>query len=173
MLCVLSRRHERVRVPDHRNAILDTKNADFLIERAGAGVFGRNPPMTDPASNLAIGAGRVDLLGIGPVLDIAEHAAYDFGRLWIAAAVNRDNLDARSHLPHVARDLADELRQQVDDQARPALAGIQRDLVPIDRQARRDGISNHRSLIDVVPLALPAALVLLERVRVNASPALF
>jgi hypothetical protein len=64
MIGVRFGRQHGVGIPEHRNPVLDADDPDFLVERAGVGVFGRDGPMADAASHLAVGAGGVDVLGL-------------------------------------------------------------------------------------------------------------
>jgi hypothetical protein len=170
MIGVRFRGQERVCIPENGNAVLDADHPDFLVERAGVGIFGRHSPMADAASHLAIGAGGVNVLRLAPVLDVADHAAADFRRLDVRPAVDRDNLDRRPRLPHVAGDLAHELRQLVDDEARPALAGFQRQRIPLVFLPTAAEPQILVGFIDVALLARIVAIVLEQRLFVDLFP---
>jgi len=86
-----------------------------------------NESMAFTGDCLLIRGSEVDVLCFRPLLNVADHAGQYVGRdFFRGCVVDRNYLDSRLHLPHVAGDLPDELRALIDDQRRAALVGALR-----------------------------------------------
>ena len=129
--------------------------------------------MADPACHLTVGGLRVDALRVRPVLNVADHASQNVGGLRIGHAINRDDLDPRLCLPHVAGHLPDKLRDLIDNMRRAALTRFQRLRVPLvlnlTATERQIGISH----FDVTAIMLIITRILLHSPRVNVIPIRF
>src|SRR5581483_3268774 len=137
-------------------------NANLLVKRRFLGVFGCDPPSAGAARYLLIAAERVGNARLGAVFDIANHARDKLGDDGLCLSVGRRRLYRGLHKPHVAGNLANELRENRECQNGPAL-GCALFLRPIRPLLAAQKFKVLVSLGDIVFLALISLVRALHR----------
>jgi hypothetical protein len=116
-------------------------DGDVLFEAVVGRIPRVDPEIADAAGDREIQGGVVGHLGVGTLLDVADQAVHHLGGVGVRHAVRRMHRDAGLVLPRVVDDLADERRQPVDRQHRPAFqlalaAHLFRPLLPQPRESQ-------------------------------------